>query len=62
MKGEWTAWVLSDAERQKFENWMATIMQVHTGTKDVRNRQLLWTPLTKPLSECLELRVGSEFV
>ena len=53
MKVEWTEWVLSDAERQKFDNWMAGIMQGHTGTKDVRNQQLSWTPLTRPLSECV---------
>jgi D-proline reductase (dithiol) PrdB len=48
-----TAWALSDAERQKFDTWTATIRQVHTGTTDVRNHQLYWTPLTKPLSECV---------
>jgi D-proline reductase (dithiol) PrdB len=53
MKLEWKAWVLSDAERQKFATWMAGIMHGHTGTKDVRNQQLAWTPLTKPLSECV---------
>jgi hypothetical protein len=53
MKVEWTEWILSDAERQKFDTWMAGIMHGHTGTKDVRNRQLAWTPLTKPLSECV---------
>jgi D-proline reductase (dithiol) PrdB len=53
MKVEWTEWVLSDAEQQKFDTWMAGIMHGHTGTKDVRNQQLAWTPLTKPLSECV---------
>jgi hypothetical protein len=46
MNVEWTEWVLSDAERQKFDTWMAGIMHGHTGTKDVRNQQLAWTPLT----------------
>jgi D-proline reductase (dithiol) PrdB len=49
----WSEWVLSDAERQKFDTWMAGIMTGHTGTQDVRNQQLAWTPLTKPLSECV---------
>ncbi len=40
MEGEWTARVLSDAERQKFNSWITTIMGVHAGTKDVRNQQL----------------------
>ena len=53
MKVEWTPWVLSDAERQKFDTWMAGIMHGHTGTKDVRNQQLAWTPLAKPPSECV---------
>jgi D-proline reductase (dithiol) PrdB len=52
MNVDWTEWVLSDAERQKFDTWLAGIMHGHTGTKDVRNQQLAWTPLTKPLSEC----------
>jgi D-proline reductase (dithiol) PrdB len=48
-----TEWVLSDAERQKFDTWIATIKRVHTGTTDVRNPQLAWTPLAKPLAECV---------
>lgn len=53
MNVAWTEWLLSDAERQKFDTWMAGIMQGHTGTRDVRNQQLSWTPFTKPLSECV---------
>jgi D-proline reductase (dithiol) PrdB len=53
MTGSYTEWVLSEAERQKFDTWIATIMAVHTGTRDVRNQQLAWTPLSKPLSECV---------
>jgi D-proline reductase (dithiol) PrdB len=53
MNAEWTTWLLSDAERQKFDTWMAGIIHGHTGTKDIRNQQLAWTPLTKPLSECV---------
>jgi D-proline reductase (dithiol) PrdB len=48
-----TEWVLSDAERQKFDTWMATIMRVHTDTTNICNHQLHWTPLTKPLSACV---------
>ena len=50
MQVEWTEWVLSAAERQKFDNWMAGIMQGHTSTRDVRHQRLAWTPLTRPLS------------
>ena len=53
MQIPWTEWVLSDTERQRFETWMATIRQVHTGTTEARNHPLSWTPLTKPLSECV---------
>jgi len=53
MQAPWTPWTLSDAERQKFETWMAAIMEVHTGTTEGRNAHLAWTPLTKPLSECV---------
>ena len=50
---EYKEWVLSDAEQQKFRNWMDLILVGHTGTKDVRNEQVNWTPLTKPLSDCV---------
>lgn len=43
--------MLSGAEQQKFNTWMTTIMQVHTGTTDAGNQQLAWPPLRKPLSE-----------
>ena len=46
-------WVFSEAEQQKFSDWMANITVGHTGTKDVRNESVNWTPLTKPLSECV---------
>ena len=46
-------WALSEAEQQKFSSWMSNIMVGHTGTKDVRNQQVNFTPLTKPLSECV---------
>src|SRR5947209_7450950 len=49
MKAAYTEWMLSDAERQKFDHWMATIMEIHSSTKDIRNQQLSWTPL--PLSQ-----------
>ena len=44
-------WLLSEAEHLKFSKWMATIREVHTGTEDVRNDTIHWTPLTKPLSD-----------
>ncbi len=44
-------WELSNAERQKFDDWMNRILTGHTGTKDVRNERINWSPLSKPLSQ-----------
>jgi D-proline reductase (dithiol) PrdB len=52
-KLEWSDWVLTDVERQKFDTWMAGTMHWHTGTTHVHNQPLTWIPLTKPLSECV---------
>ena len=32
--------------------WMKGVSTGHTGTKDVRNQQVNWHPLEKPLAEC----------
>ena len=53
MTAEYRAWAFTDAERQKFESWIQRIQQVHSGTADVRNNSVNWTPLEKPLSECV---------
>ncbi|MCH7606728.1 MAG: hypothetical protein IH962_06195 [Chloroflexi bacterium] len=52
MAVEYNEWVLSQGEQEKYSNWMSNIMVGHTGTKDVRNEQVNWTPLSKPLSQC----------
>ncbi len=52
MATKYLDWTLSEAEQKKFSDWMANIMVGHTGTKDVRNETVNWTPLRKPLSEC----------
>lgn len=52
MAVEYREWILDDFEKGKFQTWMERINTGHTGTRDVRNEQLNWTPLTKPLSEC----------
>lgn len=48
----YNVWELSNAEKQKYEDWMARILTGHTGTKDVRNERINWSPLGKPLSQC----------
>ena len=44
-------WALTEAEQQKFHNWISNLS--HVGSKDVRNDQVNWTPITKPLTECV---------
>ena len=54
MPVEYKEWVLTPAEQQKFQDWMARILVGHTGTRDIRNQQVNWMPLGKPLSQaCL---------
>ncbi len=53
MAVDYQTWDFSAAEKQKFQDWMSRIMVIHTGTKDRRNQIIRWTPLTKPLSQCL---------
>ena len=53
MATEYRQWAFTDTERQKFDQWIARIMDVHSGTSDVRNDKVNWTPLKKPLSECV---------
>ena len=53
MTTEYHQWEFTDAERQKFDQWMERIMVGHSGTTDVRNKSLNWTLLGKPLSECV---------
>lgn len=53
MTVDFKQWAFTEAEQKKFSDWMARIMVGHTGTRDVRNPQINWTPLTKPLSECV---------
>lgn len=53
MSVEYRQWAFTDAERRKFDLWMARIMTGHTGTADVRNDSVHWTPVRKPLAECV---------
>lgn len=46
-------WVFTPAEQQKFAAWVERINIGHTGTRHLRNEQLHWTPVSKPLSECV---------
>ena len=53
MTTDYHHWPFTDAEKRRFSEWMARIMVGHTGTTDVRNDTVNWTPLGKPLSECV---------
>lgn len=53
MTNDYRHWAFTDAERQKFDTWIERINFVHSGTSDVRNDSVNWTPLAKPLSECV---------
>jgi D-proline reductase (dithiol) PrdB len=53
MAVEYQDWVLSPSEQEKFKTWISRIMVGHTGTRDMRNQQVHWTPLNKPLSEAV---------
>ena len=53
MTTDYRQWAFTDAEHQKFDSWIQRIMDVHSGTSDVRNDGVNWTPLDKPLSECV---------
>ena len=46
-------WQFTPDEQRKFDDWMARIMVGHTGATDVRNPAIHWTPLRKPLSQCI---------
>ncbi|MCI0858292.1 MAG: hypothetical protein J4N81_06115, partial [Chloroflexi bacterium] len=52
MAVEYKQWEFSSQEQQKFQDWMDRIKTGHTGTQDIRNQKINFTPLTKPLSEC----------
>ena len=49
----YSQWDFTEAEQRKFGEWVDRIMSVHSGTVDVRNEQVNWAPLNKPLSECV---------
>ena len=53
MTTEYRQWEFTDGERRRFDQWMARIMAGHSGTVDVRNDTVNWTPLGKPLAECV---------
>jgi len=46
-------WEFTPAEQQKFAAWIERISVGHTGTRHMRNEHLNWTPVRKPLSECV---------
>ena len=50
---EYKTWELTPEEQKKFQDWMNRILTGHTGTRDVRNQHINWSPLSKPLSECI---------
>ena len=53
MAVEYKEWIFDETERKKYRDWTERIDVVHAGTKHLRNDTLNWSPLTKPLSECV---------
>jgi D-proline reductase (dithiol) PrdB len=50
---EYRKWLYTEDEQGRFNDWVERIMTAHSGTVDVRNEAVNWTPLAKPLSECV---------
>lgn len=53
MTVSYTPWAFTPAEQRKFAAWVDRINTGHTGVQHQRNEHLHWTPVTKPLSECV---------
>ena len=53
MAAEYQRWEFTEAERRKFDEWVERINFVHSGTRHAGNDALNWTPVRKPLSECV---------
>ena len=53
MTSNFKEWVLDDSERQKYHTWTERINVAHTGTRHIQNETVNWTPLVKPLSDCV---------
>jgi hypothetical protein len=51
MPVKYKTWELTSAEQTKFQEWMNRILTGHTGTRDVRNQHINWSPLSKPLND-----------
>ena len=53
MTSNFKEWVLDDSEQRKYHDWTERINVGHTGTRHIRNELINWTPLSKPLSDCV---------
>ena len=53
MTTDYRRWAFTEGEQRRFHEWVERIMEVHSGTVDVRNEAVNWTPVNKPLSECV---------
>lgn len=53
MTVEYPIWEFTPAQAQKYAVWVDRINHGHTGVTHRRNEVLNWTPVTKPLSECV---------
>lgn len=51
MTVSYQTWAFTPAEQRKFAAWVDRINTGHTGVQHLRNEQLHWTPVCKPLSE-----------
>ena len=51
MAMDYKTWTFTAAEQQKFAAWIDRINRGHTGVEHLKNEQLNWTPVAKPLSQ-----------
>lgn len=51
MTTPYPTWAFTASEQKKFDAWIERINRGHTGVEHMRNEQLNWTPVTKPLNE-----------
>lgn len=53
MAVDYKHWEYTPTQQEKFSTWIDRINTGHTGVTHQCNEQLNWTPMTKPLSECV---------
>jgi hypothetical protein len=53
MTVEYSIWEFTPGQAQKYAAWVDRINRGHAGVTHRRHEVLNWTPVTKPLSECV---------